>query len=253
MSSLRELQRAFKAALLDGGAQAILGSIREGGGLSAAQRLQVHRNTATLLLAEALTANVPATARMVDERFFAYAAAGFLRRHPPRQPRLAEYGRELPEFLAAFEPAAGLPWLADLARLERIMLDCQEAPEVRALVAEDLSDLTPDHIAELRLPWRPAAGLLASPWPVDALRDYALHGGEGRAPSLQDGPVRLLIRRTADGVAARRLGADEYALLDRIGSGLSLAEALDGLATEPAPILARAIADGVFSAPLAKP
>jgi hypothetical protein len=65
--------------------------------------------------------------------------------------------------------------------------------------------------------------------------------------------VRLLIRRTADGVAARRLGSEEYALLDRLGSGLSLAEALDGLAAEPAPILARAIADGVFSAPLAKP
>ena len=60
---------------------------------------------AALLLAEALKANFPATASMVDERFFAYAAAEFLRRHPPRQPRLAEYGRELPEFLAAFEPA----------------------------------------------------------------------------------------------------------------------------------------------------
>jgi len=253
VSSLRELQRAFKAALLGGGEQAILGSIREGGGLSAAQRLQVHRNTATLLLAEALRTNFPATARIVDERFFAYAAARFLRRHPPRQPRLAEYGRELPEFLAAFEPAAGLPWLADLARLERLMLDCQEAPEVRALEAGDMSALSPERIGELRLPWRASAGLLASRWPVDALRDYALSGGEGLAPSLHGGPVRLLIRRIADGVAARRLGPEEYTLLDRLGSGLSLAEALDGLAAEPAPILARAIADGVFSAPLAKP
>ena len=110
-----------------------------------------------------------------------------------------------------------------------------------------------ERMADLRLPWRPSAGLLASTWPVDALRDYALGGDEGPAPALHGGQVRLLIRRTADGVAARRLGSEEYTLLDRLGSGLSLAEVLDGLAAEPAPILARAIVDGVFSPPLAKP
>jgi hypothetical protein len=117
MTALAELQRRFRAALLEGDESGIERDVRHDG-LSAAKRLQIYRNNARLLLTEALKANFPATCRIADERFFAYAAAEFIRRHPPRQPRLAEYGSELPDFLAGFAPAAGLPWLADLARLE---------------------------------------------------------------------------------------------------------------------------------------
>jgi hypothetical protein len=187
--TLRELQRRFRNALLDGGNEDLAGQILSNA-LAPARRLQIHRNNAVLLLTEALMGNFPASCAMVDRRFFAYAAAQYIRLHPPRQPRLAEYGADLPRFLAGFPPAAHLPWLGDLARLEWTMLRCQE------------DEATPGH-----------GQLLASPWPVDRIRDFALSGGREPPPPLKGDPVRLQIRRAEQGVCLRRLSESEFSAL----------------------------------------
>ena len=41
------------------------------------------------------------------------------REHPPTSPVLTEYGDGFADWIAGFEPAAALPYLADMARLER--------------------------------------------------------------------------------------------------------------------------------------
>lgn len=250
MTALAELQRRFRAALLEGDESGIERDVRHDG-LSAAKRLQIYRNNARLLLTEALKANFPATCRIADERFFAYAAAEFIRRHPPRQPRLAEYGSELPDFLAGFAPAAGLPWLADLARLEWTMLECQEAADAPALRPPDL-EADAHSIPQLRFERHPACRLLSSRWPVDRLRAFALSGGSEPPPAIGGEPVRLLVRRSPDGVSLRRLPESEFALLSGLFAGVRLEEALEGLGRDPAPLLAAALRDGLFARLLPK-
>ncbi len=252
MTGLLELQRQFRNALLDAEDEAILREIH-GGAIAPEGRLQIYRNAALLLLTEALASNFPATCRIVDRRFFAYAAAEFVRGHPPHQPRLAEYGADLPGFLAGFAPASGLPWLPDLARLEWSMLECQEAEEAAALTAADLRARTAEDLPRLGLSRPPACRLMASPHPVDRIREFALAaGGEGAAPALEGDPVRLLIRRTPEGVAVRRLGEDAFRLLERLFAGHRVGEALEGEAGGTAPLLAAAVTDGLFAAPLSK-
>ena len=246
MIPLAELQRRFHAALreeTDGGMEDEI----QADGLAPARRLQIYRNTARLLLTDALKANFPATCRIADERFFAHAASEFIRRHPPRQPRLAEYGAELPAFLARFPAASSLPWLPDLARLEWAMLACQEAEDAQALTAADLETQPPGALPGFRFAAHPACRLLASRWPVDRIRSYALAAGEESPPDLRSDPVRLLVRRAETGVVVRRLAAPEFTLLDRLLAGLPVQEALDGIEAGSVPLLAAALRDGLFA------
>jgi hypothetical protein len=246
MTALAELQRRFHAALLEG-RDGSVASLIQGNGIAPDRRLQIYRNAARLLLMEALKANFPATCRIVGGEFFAHAAAEFVARHPPRQPRLAEYGAEFPAFLAAFAPASSLPWLPDLARLEWAMLACQEAEEAPALGAADLEESAPETLPQLRFAPHPACCLLASPWPVDRIRSFALAPEGESAPAMQGDPIRLLIRRTPAGIMLRRLGNAEFTLLERLLAGFALDEALDGVEGDPAPLLAAALRDDLFA------
>jgi hypothetical protein len=247
MIRLLDLQRQFRAALLDTPGPDLLTEI-SADPLGAARRLQIHRNNLQHTLIQALMANFPATCRIVDERFFRYAAAEFVRRHPPTQPRLAEYGAELPGFLGAFGPASGLPWLGDLARLEWAMLECQEAVDAPALAPADLEERAAEQRAELRLALHPGCRLVPSDWPVDRIRSFALHEGGG-PPPLHGDPVRLLVRRVEGQVGLRRLTEAEFALLERFSRRLPLGEALEEPPGDPAGILARALRDGLLAAP----
>ncbi|HXV24833.1 MAG TPA: DNA-binding domain-containing protein [Alphaproteobacteria bacterium] len=245
MSALLDLQRRFRAALLGEEEQCLADLIRDDvpGPI---ERLQIYRNNTLLLLTEALRSNFSATSRIVDERFFAYAAASFIPAHPPRQPRLAEYGAEFPQFLADFEPAATLPWLADLARLEWSMLECQESADEPSLGPADLEGLRLDALPGMRLARHPACRLMASAWPVDAIRAFALAGGKEQPPVIEGNPVWLIIRRVGEEVALRRCPEGDFALLDSLFSGLSLGEALETSIVSPAPVLAAALRDGLI-------
>jgi hypothetical protein len=85
---------------------------------SSAKRFEIHRRHFISSITAALEKTFPAVVSLVDRRFFAYAADTFIRSMRPRSPCLAEYGAELPEFLAGFPACANLPYLADVARLE---------------------------------------------------------------------------------------------------------------------------------------
>jgi hypothetical protein len=79
-----EVTRALLSGRLSDVAQAFTAN-----GKDAERRLNIYRNNSFISLTGALKSNFPVTMRMVDERFFAYAANAFIADHPPREPRLA--------------------------------------------------------------------------------------------------------------------------------------------------------------------
>src|SRR4029077_251595 len=82
VASLRETQRAFRGALLDGAAEhADLGIVEDG--LSGGARLTIFLHPVPASLTAVLESAYPVVCRLVDRRFFAYAADTFIRRHPP--------------------------------------------------------------------------------------------------------------------------------------------------------------------------
>ncbi len=114
MPSHRDLVLALKDGLGTGtlppGAMADPGEVD--------RRFDVYRNNVAVSLCAALAARFPVVQALVGEGFFQAMARVFIAANKPRTPVLMLWGREFPGFLRGFPPVAGLPYLADVARLE---------------------------------------------------------------------------------------------------------------------------------------
>ena len=110
MPSLPELQRAFAAGVFAEDV-AVTRHILDGR-FPAARHLQVYRNNVFESLVGALKAVYPVVERLVGTGFFAYAADGYIRRHPPVSGNLHDFGDSFAGFLAGFEPV----WFAALRK-----------------------------------------------------------------------------------------------------------------------------------------
>src|SRR5215468_10678988 len=134
--TLLEIQTAMRRGLLGNGDATIAATL--GSALAPADRLSIYRNTSRIALTNALRLNYPAVQRLVGEDFFAAAADIFITKEPPRMAWLDFYGAGFPEFLHGFGPAASLPYLPDIARLERVVSCALHAADAKALAPAEL-------------------------------------------------------------------------------------------------------------------
>lgn len=134
-------------------------------------RLDVYRNNVTVSLAEALADSFGTVRQFVGDAFFRTAAVHYLRRHPPRSALLWRHGEGFPGFLATYAPAAGLPMLPDLARLEWLRQVAYRAPDAEVLSTDELARLLADpaRLPGLRLALVPSVQVLRSAHPVVSL------------------------------------------------------------------------------------
>jgi hypothetical protein len=125
--------------------------------LAAQPGFAVYRNTVLKGCIDALQANYPAVARLVGEEWFRAAAAVYARDALPTHPTLLDYGAGLAGFLETFAPAAELPYLADVARLDRLWSEAHVAADALLLDPTAVAALEPDDMAAVRLLLHPAA------------------------------------------------------------------------------------------------
>ncbi|MDY0936626.1 DNA-binding domain-containing protein [Pseudomonas viridiflava] len=118
----------------------------------------VYRNTVMKGISDALIANFPTVERLVGNDWLRAAALAYALESPPVDARLLFYGIDFPDFLDSFEHARQLPYLGNVARLDRLWIDIHCAPDIKSLDLSTLSDLTPKQLQELRLKPGPAAG-----------------------------------------------------------------------------------------------
>jgi len=226
MPSLREIQRGFSAAVFEQDA-ALRPWVREQG-LTAERRLAIYRNNTFLGLAEALKDGFPVVLRLVGAEFFEAMARRFVAERPPRGGCLLDYGGEFADSIAAFEPAAALPYLPDVARLEWAWHESFHAAEAPVLGVAELAALPLERHAGLRLRLQPSARLLESAWPV--LRIFHVnqpdYPGDPSVELYRETGCRLLILRDASEVVLHPLSVGEYACLEALGRGSDLDGAL---------------------------
>lgn len=218
---LLDLQRRFRDGLLAANAAPVADLIA-----GPASRFTVHHGNFAASLTDALEAAFPVVKRLVGEDFFRVAADRFLHRHPPTLPRLSAYGVGFPDFLAGFAPAASLPYLPDVARLEWARIDSYFGPG-----SDDRIDPARLHaVSESALPamrfWpHPSLRLLTSPHPIATI--WSLN-----QPQHATVPAIDLTRPEAARVlcAGRHVRVDAlapagFAFLDALARGLPLAAA----------------------------
>jgi hypothetical protein len=187
-------------------------------------RVRIYRNNMFSSLTEALLAKFPVTARLVDERFFRFAAHEYIASHPPVAPQLSVYGASFPAFLHCFRQLRDMPFVAETARLEFLIAEALEEP---ALFGQPITGLTWHETPEdvfLRL--QPSLRLLGSRWPVS--RIWAAHQQEEEADltDIYRGEVeRLAIWRSRDRIRVVEISQGERRLWSALTSGRKLGEA----------------------------
>jgi hypothetical protein len=253
MFALHEVQAAFRRAILTGDTDTFCALVAADG-LASEERLGVYRNNVFASLTAVLRETFPAVCRVVDERFFAYAAHEFICRHPPECAVLAEYGGRFPAFLAAFAPCRELVYLADVARLEWLMNVATNATHAAPIVAATLADVATQDTPRLILRLHRSVGFIASPWPID--RIWRANRPEATAEAtinLAAGPVWLEVSRADANIIMRALDPATFAFRSAVQRGETLECATEAaLVVDPAFDLCRALPalflDGVIIA-----
>jgi hypothetical protein len=121
---------AFATALTHPEQQPPTGVVRYDGQTDM-KRFNVYRNNHMMSLINNLKDGFPVVLALVGDEFFGHMAKAFIYRHPPSSPVMVFYGEDFPSFIDQFEPAASLPYLADIARLEyhqRLSLHAADTP-----------------------------------------------------------------------------------------------------------------------------
>ena len=107
-------------------------------GADPASRFAVYRNNVHSSLINALAAGYPVTLQLVGDEFFRAMAGVYVQGFPPTSALINEYGGDLADFIQGFAPAASVPYLADVARLERLRVRAYHAADAVALDQQDV-------------------------------------------------------------------------------------------------------------------
>lgn len=135
-------------------------------GKGAEKRFNVYRNNVTVSLIDALVAVFPATMRITGEAFFRAMARFHVRETPPTSPLLFEYGRDFPDFIERYDYAQSMPWLADVARIERAWLDAYHAADAAVLQPDELAAVLAEQLGDLVFEAHPATRIVCSAYPA---------------------------------------------------------------------------------------
>lgn len=222
--TLQARQFAFGQALLQANLPAPEGIL----GAASERRFNVYRNNVVTGLVSTLCDAYPATVRLVGDAFFRAMAKGYALAHPPGSPMMFDYGADFPAFIDAFAAARDIPYLGDVARIERAWVEAYHAAEAAPLSGPTLRDvLAGSDLRLLTVTLHPSLCVLTSPFPALSIWEMNTGSMHGRTIQLDDGAEETLIVRPQADVHLHRLRQGGAAFFIALAKGYSLVDAAD--------------------------
>jgi hypothetical protein len=218
-----QTQDQFAGALLD--AQRTVPQVVSSHTVHAPQkRFAVYRNNVIVGLSEALRTQFPATEKVVGTEFFVALARVYVSSEPPRSPVMMNYGERFPEFIERFAPAAEIPYLADVARLEFARTQAYHAADAAPLESAAWLNIGADALGDLRVVLHPSLRILRSAFPLVTI--WSMSSGGMEPASIEDcGPEDALIARPRGVVELRQLPRGGATFLGALAAGTPLGDA----------------------------
>jgi hypothetical protein len=166
---------------------------------------------------------------------------------------LTEYGADFPAFIAGYDAARDLPYLADIARLDWALNLAFHAPLGGRLKAEDLSALPVERLPSMSIALAAGAVLLSSRYPLDRIWEASQPGAPSGTVDLNSAASHLLVLRRPDDAAFVSLSEGEAAFAATLAEGMLLERAAGAAfqidpAFELSTSFARLLALGAFAA-----
>lgn len=127
--------------------------------LSAEQRVEIYENMYRWRLADAIRADFPKLAHLLDDEFLPICWE-YLRHHPSEDPDIGRIGRCLPQFLKQRQAGNLRSDLGDLAALEWARCEVFREADALAVDRSQLTSISPQAFVLLRLSFVPALRVL---------------------------------------------------------------------------------------------
>lgn len=186
--------------------------------------IEVYRNNYRGNLHDALAGAYPVIVKLVGDDFFRFLTRKYIEYNQPDSANLHRYGEALAGFLECFEPAKGLPYLPDMAKLEWACHVAYFAEDVMSLALESLAQIPAGRYPDLIL--HTACQMVRSRYPVAAIWQAHQFGADDDFHiNLDKGGCIALVSRKACIVQVGELSASDADWLRRIQDGLSLGAA----------------------------
>jgi hypothetical protein len=174
-------------------------------GEPSARRFAVYRNNVVAGLCDALKAAYPATRRIVGD-----------------------------EFVGAFEPAQALPYLRDVARLERAWAQAYHAREATSLGAKAFKRIAPGQLSTITFVLHPSVRIVRSPFPVVTIWQMNIEGGVPAAVDSEAAGEDAVVVRPVAEVEVRALPRGGASFIEALHTGARMIDALESaLVDEP--------------------
>lgn len=142
---LKEIQERFVAVVagLSDDPARLRAMVHSDRRFGAAARLEVYANAYVGRLFACLKEDFAVTARLMGDARFLGLVRDYLRANPPAKPSIMQAGERLGDFLASYPAGSQEPWLADLARFERTLIDVFHEADVPVRTAEEMWRIAP--------------------------------------------------------------------------------------------------------------
>lgn len=242
-------QRWLHRAITGDRAPARPGTMLGGTAVPPETGLAVYRHAYRARLREALGDDFAAVAQVVGDAAFDRLVDDFIRAHPPHDATLNAYGRFFAPWLARARIARRAQ-LAELARLEWMLVEAVHAPLAAGLAGPAPAGVAPHAWGRLRLRSAPSLRVLACRFNVDEV--LAAIQRDRPVPAFRRLPGGVAILRRADGLRRVPLDRMETRVLTALTGGATLADALAHVAAARLPTIrdafARWVAQGFFTA-----
>lgn len=215
--------------------EVIVGDVR----MTAAERAGIYADAYFYRLLDVLKEDFPATLAVVGADEFHNLITSYLLAHPPTEPSLLHAGRYLADYLERSSMLVRWPFIADLARLERSLIDSFHAVDAAWLDRAAIQSIPPDEWPALMLRLHPATLVLKLQWRVDDILRAVEQNGQ--LPEAVEASVTMVVwRRQAQAFyrVAEPIEETALKLIERGSNFSAVCESIGNVASdEDVPLL----------------
>src|SRR6478736_3545983 len=154
-AQLESVQADFASALAESGASAALLPALVADDARVLDRLALYRGNVRAAWEEALASAYPVVRALVGDEFFGGLARAYGYVHPSNSGDLNRFGARFGEFIDTFEHTRALPYLGDVAVLEKSVHAAHYAADPVALTRERIGALAPGELLMTRFALHP--------------------------------------------------------------------------------------------------
>lgn len=223
MTDLAQAQATFARAILNPALPVPL-ELRGKDHSRLQRRFEVYRNNVLAGLIAALRARFPVVEQLVGAEFFQEMARTYVVNDPPRSPILLRYGETFPVFIDGFGPAAPIPYLGDVARIEWARGVAFHAADVPPIDAGSFAALPIDRLDQVRVRLHPSVRVVSSRHPAFSIW-HVNQNPERVVPVSPWAPETALIARPYLRVETNKVSLEVGRFVQELSMGATLGEA----------------------------